>query len=279
MKNEYTPHAWESVSCPFCNSNKNKLYEKYGPKLQYSYVKCLECGVIYQSPRPKHDEIFIKDAYENYEGYIPDYVISQESLDSWDKELKEILKFDKKRTGILDIGSCMGDFLKASQKYYNNCIGVDIAENMAEYVESKLNIKVYIGTFINTDFKEKFSCVHMSHVIEHIPNPKDWFVKTKHILDDNGILALSVPNMYSLPRRFHLFLKKTGLKKNYWKDSSRTPDHLFEPTIQSMLRFISDNGFKVLDYYTYSRRNMAVDTVFDKIYNRKLKLGSNLRFF
>jgi 2-polyprenyl-3-methyl-5-hydroxy-6-metoxy-1,4-benzoquinol methylase len=279
VKKDYIPHAWESVNCPFCNSNRSKLHEKFGPDLQYTYVKCLDCKLIYQNPRPKYDENFLRDAYEVYEGYIPDYVFSEKSLNSWDKELKEILRFDKKRTAILDIGSCMGDFLKVAQKYYSNCIGVDIAQNMAEYVKSKLKLKVYIDSFADINFSEKYSCVHMSHVIEHIPNPKEWLLKAKQILDEQGILALSVPNMNSLPRRFHLFLKKTGLKKGNWKDNSKTPDHLFEPTIPSMLRFISDNGYSVLEYYTYSRRDMDASTFFGKIYNRKLKLGSNLRFF
>lgn len=278
MKKDYTPHAWEFVNCPFCNSSGNKLHEKFGPKLQYTYVKCLDCKLIYQNPRPKYDEIFLKDAYEEYEGYLPAYVYDEKSLNSLDKELNEILKFDKKKTAILEIGSAMGDFLKVSQKYYSKCVGVDVAENMAEYVKSQLNLHVHIGSYIDVNFDEKYSCVHMSHVIEHIPNPKEWLSKTKQILEDQGVLVVNVPNMNSLPRRFHLFLKRIGLKKGYWKNSSRTPDHLFEPTIPSMLQFISENGYKVLEFYTYSR-NMDGSTVFSKIYHRKLKWGSNLRFF
>jgi SAM-dependent methyltransferase len=279
MRKDYIPHAWESVDCLFCHSNKSRLYEKFGPLLQYTYVQCLDCGLIYQNPRPKYDEIFLRDAYEVYEGYIPDYVYSEREHNRWDKELKEILRFDKKKTAILDIGSCMGDFLKVSQKYYTDCIGIDVAKNMADYVISNLKLKVYIGSYADMKFSEKFSCVHMSHVIEHIPNPNEWLSKTKDILDDQGILVLSVPNAYSLPRRFHLLLKNLGLIKGTWKNSSRTPDHLFEPTIPSLIRVISDNGYKILEYYTYSRRDMAARTLFDKIYNRKLKLGSNLRFF
>jgi hypothetical protein len=85
--------------------------------------------------------------------------------------------------------------------------------------------------------------------------------------------------MNSLDRRFKLFLKRMGIRKGAWKDNTRTPDHLFEPTIQSTLSFFADNGFKVLEYYTYSRKDMVASTLFGKIYNRKLKLGSNLRFF
>lgn len=279
MRKDYIPHAWETVDCPFCNSKESKLHEKFGPVLQYTYVECLNCGLIYQNPRPKYDETFLRDAYEVYEGYKPGYIFSEKEHKRWDKELKEILRFDKKKTAILDIGSCMGDFLRVSQKYYKDCIGIDVAENMADYVISQLKLKVYIGSYADVKFNEKFSCVHMSHVIEHIPNPNEWLSKTKQILDDQGILALSVPNAHSLPRRFHLWLKNLGLIKGRWKNSSRTPDHLFEPTIPSLIRVISDNGFKILEYYTYSRRDMAASTFFDKIYNRKFKLGSNIRFF
>lgn len=279
MKKDYVPHAWETVDCPFCNSNKRKLHEKFGPALQYTYVKCLDCKLIYQSPRPRYDETFLKDAYEIYEGFMPDYVFREYVVEGWDKELREILRFDKSRVGILDIGPAMGDFLKASQRYYTNCVAVELAENMAKYIESQLNIKVYNGSFSDIEFSEKYSCIHMSHVIEHVPNPKDWLSKTRQILVQNGVLAVSVPNMNSLPRKFHLFLKRIGLKKGKWKDSARTPDHMFEPTIPSFLKFVAENGYKVLEYYTYSRSDMDASTFFGKIYNRKLKLGSNLRFF
>ncbi len=278
-KKKYIPHAWETVNCQFCNSNRKKIHEKFGPEFQYTYIKCLDCGLIYQSPRPKYDETFLKAAYSNYFIFDPYYQYSQKVVDNWKKEVIEILKFDKRKTAILDIGSAMGDFLNAAGDYYNRCCGVEVAENMANFVEEKLKLKVYVGTFDSIDFQQKFSCIHMSHVIEHIPNPAKWLRKSKDILEEKGILALSVPNMLSLDRRFKLCLKKLGIFKGRWKDNSRTPDHLFEPTIKSTLKFLKNNGFSVLDYYSYSRNDMDASTIFGKLYNRKLKLGSNLRFF
>ena len=278
-KKKYIPHAWETVNCPYCNSSKSKLHEKFGSELQFTYVKCLDCGLVYQSPRPRYDDKFLLDAYGEYFYYDENFQYDENSFRMWDKELHEILKYDKKRTAILDIGSCMGEFLKVARKYYTDCVGIEVAENMAKYTEDQLKLKVYVGSYVDIDFTEKFSCIHMSHVIEHIPNPQQWLQKTKAILEKDGILAMSVPNMNSLDRRFKLFLKRIGLRKGIWKDNSRTPDHLFEPTIQSTLKFFNDNGFEVIEYYTYSRKDMDASTLFGKIYNRKLKLGSNLRFF
>jgi 2-polyprenyl-3-methyl-5-hydroxy-6-metoxy-1,4-benzoquinol methylase len=276
---KYIPHAWETVNCPFCNSNKTKLHEKYGCDLQFTYVRCLDCELIYQSPRPKYDEIFLKDAYADYYMYSDGYTYSEKVLNGWDKELKEILKFDKNKTAILDIGSGMGDFLKVAKKYYDHCDGVDVSEIMADFAQKELGLKVYLGSYPDLDFGKKYSCIHMSHVLEHIPNPKEWLAKTKEILTDDGVLAMSVPNMNSMDRRVKLFLKRMGLTSGRWKDISKTPDHLFEPTIPSTLKFFEENGFKVLEYYSYSRKDMDANTLFGKIYNRTFKFGSNLRFF
>ncbi len=278
-KNKYTPHAWESANCPYCSSKQSKLNEKYGSELQFTYVKCLDCGLIYQSPRPKYDEVFLRDAYEEYFWYDKDYQYSGKTLMEWDKELKEIFKFDKKRSAILDIGSCMGNFLKVAQNYYDHCVGVEVAENMARFTVDKLGVKVHIGKYVDLDFNQKFSCIHMSHVIEHIPNPNEWIQKTKSLLDKDGILAMSVPNRLALDNRFKLFLKRIGLRRGAWKDNTRTPDHLFEPTIQSTLRFFAVNGFRVLEYYTYSNKDVDASTLFGRIYNRKFRLGGSMRFF
>lgn len=278
-KKKYIPHSWETVNCPFCNSKQSKLHERFGYEFQFTYLKCLDCELIYQSPRPTYDAQFLNEAYAEYYVFDPNYRYSESELLGWDKELLDILKFDKRRTAILDIGSCMGDFLKASQKYYTNCVGVDVSENMAHFTENQLKTKIHIGDYVDIKFDEKYSCVHMSHVIEHIPNPNEWIQKTKTILEENGILVMSIPNMNSLDRRFKLFLKRIGLRKGNWKDNSRTPDHLFEPTISSTKRLFAKNGFKVLDFYTYSRSDMNASTLFGRIYNRKFKLGSNLRFF
>ena len=278
-KKKYVPHAWESVDCPFCSYQQSKLSEKYGSELQFTYVECLDCGLIYQSPRPKYDEVFLRDAYEEYFHFDQDYTYSAKNLGQWSQELREIFKFDKHRSAILDIGSCMGDFLKVAQDYYPHCVGMDVAENMANFTVDQLGVQVHVGKYAEWNFKEKFSCIHMSHVIEHIPNPNEWVQKTRSLLDKDGILVMSIPNRNALDNRLKLFLKRIGLRKGAWKDNSRTPDHLFEPTIQSTLKFFAANGFHVLEYYTYSSKDVDASTFWGRIYNRKLKLGGSMRFF
>jgi SAM-dependent methyltransferase len=280
----YTPHEWETVSCPFCGNAGYAVYERYGNKWQYTYVKCGACGLIYQNPRPTYDSAFVHDAYEYYAEEIlknvadPLGFFESDQNDQNDLFFKEIVQYDKQHTGILDVGSYVGTFLYHAKKYYPVACGVDVSSRMADFVEKNVGVKVFRDKYEDIRFAQQFSCINMSHVIEHIPNPKDWLEQSKRILQKDGILVISVPNMFSLTRRFKLFLKYIRLRKGKW-ESFRTPDHLFEPTVPSMLRFLDENGFAVIHYKTYSKKKMVDHSVFGKWFHQKMCWGSNLRFY
>jgi predicted SAM-dependent methyltransferase len=173
----------------------------------------------------------------------------------------------------------MGDFLYQAKKHYHSALGVEIAENMAQHTTSNLQIQVFRIPFETIETSARFSCIHMSHIIEHIPNPNEWLDKTKSLLTPDGILVLCVPNMFSLTRISKLFLKRIGLRKGKWKNSLRTPDHLFEPTAEGMRFFIKNNGFSMLKIYSYSRSNMTSEGPFAFLFHQVFKLGSNLRLY
>jgi SAM-dependent methyltransferase len=173
----------------------------------------------------------------------------------------------------------MGDFLYVAQKYYPKVSGIEISITMAHCIEKNLGVKVFVGQFKDFQTDIRFSCINMSHVLEHIPNPNEWMQKAKTLLGRDGVLVVSVPNMFSLDRKFRLLLKNAGLHSGRWKKAWRKPDHLFEPTIPAMLRFFKHNRYKVLSYYTYSRRDVAAKSLFSRLYQRRFHLGSKMRFY
>ncbi len=198
------------------------------------------------------------------------------------KEIEHIMQYDRKKTNALDIGSGMGTFLYAAKPFYKTVVGIDVSAKMADFVKNNLGITVYLQQFEKFTYSEKFSLIHMSHVLEHVPNPNEWLQKAKNLLAINGILVINVPNKFSWARRFQHFLYRSKLKKQFsssWKDPSRTPDHLFEPTIPSMMYLLKANGLDIIEYYTYSRRDpVSKHSAFSKLMNRVLKAGSNLAF-
>lgn len=286
-KAPYIPKKWEYVNCPFCNANVPQLYERFGSELQYSYVKCGNCGLIYTNPRPAYDQDFIDAAYASYYQYADNIQLSdldninQSSLKMFQSEVDYIAKYDKEKKAVLDIGSGMGTFLLAAKKYYgDNVMGIDVSVKMGEFVERNLGIKVHIGQFDQFNPTDKFSLIHMSHVLEHVPNPNEWIRHAAKLLTPKGILVINVPNKYGIGNRTQHLFYKAKLKKQFatgWKDASRTPDHLFEPTVRSMKYLLANNNFEIIEYYTYSRKDpVSNKSVFGKFMNRWLKKGTNL---
>lgn len=285
---EYTPSSWEKVNCPFCNCNKYKVHERFGHKFQFTYVKCNNCSLIYSSPRPTYNKEFIGAAYASYYQFANDLKlddftkVNESGIPMFTEELEYISTFDIHKTATLDIGSGMGTYLYAAKKIYPLCVGIDVSEQMGKYIEQTLGIKVFNVQFEDFDYPTKFSLIHMSHVIEHIPNPNEWLQKAKELLTPEGVLVVNVPHKYSISNRIQYFFYLLGIKKRVssgWASPDRTPDHLFEPTIKSMKYIMEKNGFKILDFFTYSRKDPASNKNFiSRLMNRTLKLGTNLSF-
>ena len=142
MTKAYKPEFWETVSCPFCDSSKNRVYEKFGSELQYTYVLCSNCQLVYQSPRPRYDQSFIDAAYSSYYQFSnsinlnDETEIAESSVSLFKKEIENLLSFDKERTSVLDIGSGMGTFLFVAKQYYQKAFvaiykGLTTPENKA----------------------------------------------------------------------------------------------------------------------------------------------------
>lgn len=284
----YIPAAWETVACPFCNSTNGSPYQKFGSKGQYQTLRCSTCRLIYLSPRPKYNQHFIDAAYASYYQFVDNLTLNEETIvrhsnvELFKKELAYIGQFDKLKTAVLDIGSGMGTFLYVARQHYAEAVGLDVSKKMAAFVEKQLGIKIHLQQFQDFNYPKKFSLIHMSHVLEHIPNPNEWLQKAKSLLEKNGILVINVPNKFSLGRLFQHFLYKMKIKRQFsssWKDPARTPDHLFEPTIPAMKYLLKKNGYRIIEYYTYSRKDPVSNrSMVSKFLNRNLKAGSNLAF-
>jgi len=243
---------------------------------------------VYQSPRPKYDKHFIDAAYASYYQFSESVnlddntLIQHSSVEMFREEVENLLKYDKVRTNVLDIGSAMGTFLYAARPHYKRAVGLDVSAQLAAFAEKNTGATVFLQQFNEFEYPEKFSLIHMSHVIEHVPNPVEWLNKAKSMLENGGVLVINVPNKFALGFRMQHFFYKLGLKKQFsstWSDPARIPDHLYEPTVKSMKMLLKNNGFEILDYFSYSRKDpVSNHSPISRMTNRSLHIGSNLSF-
>ena len=195
---------------------KDFEYETYKP---VDYTLCKNCGLIFQSPLPRQDELS-KFYPREYRNYLP----QQESLFSFLKNIQfqclanKITKGLKKDSKILEIGFGNGQLLLAlKEKEYENLYGCDFTDRVFSVLKDK-GVKLAISNIEESfPFNETFDLVIMNNVIEHFLDPIKVLENCKSHLSKNGKIILITPNSNAL--EFLIF-------KKYWA-GFHAPRHTF----------------------------------------------------
>lgn len=282
---EYQPSRWETVPCPLCAFEHASAFERFGYQHRYHYVRCDRCGLAYQNPRPAYTEDFVETAYEVYTTSA-DAFQKQNELTSQGKIvyqeyshiLSEIESLVGRKGRLLEVGCNTGFFCKVAQDLGWYPVGVEISKTMAKLAHDTYGVETRAGDWSKMDYQEPFNAIYCSHVIEHIPNPRDWMARFKEVLVPGGIVCLSVPNMQSIDRKFKRGLKRLGLRKDKW-EKWRTPDHLYEPCEPSMLRFFESCGFELIRKYTYPSEWDGSVGLWHDLMHFKLRWGAKARYY
>ncbi|MBZ0312894.1 methyltransferase domain-containing protein [Clostridium butyricum] len=231
------------INCSLCGSNNHSLVIERpdGQKV----VKCLNCGLNFLEKIPLKDnlnDIYKIGYYKDSElyGYVYDYNnISREKifLPRLDYiNYKSMLKNKK----MLDIGCANGEFLDYAKKYGWETYGIEIS---SEGYEICLNKGINIS---NYELKENkygdnmFGCITMWDVIEHLINPLDELKEIHRILDKDGRLYISTPN-----------LNKSKLEGKNWAGFNGSYEHLFFFDTETLKDMLLMAGFKIDECFSY----------------------------
>lgn len=238
----------EKVNCNLCDSSRKTLLLESrnwlnNTKEYFNLMRCDNCGLVYLSPRPTKKLIssYYPDTYEPYnaEGKNTAERLSRNLLDGYYKKKKNILDYTKSILTqliyspipndtpgkILDVGCGPGISLYNLKKFGWEVHGLDISQKAVSFAINNLGLKnVKRGFIEDTSYPEAyFDVIRMSHVIEHLGNPKKALLKIKKNLKKNGTLIITTPDFSSpfrsifgpywfpleSPRHFYLFTPKT----------------------------------------------------------------------
>ena len=100
--------------------------------------------------------------------------------------MRSLLTFEKLVTdfqfnSVLDVGAGDGKFSNMFKERGKKVYTTDILESD------------YQGDFNTIDFDRNFDCVWCAHTLEHQLNVHHFLSKIFHLIDTNGVLAISVP--------------------------------------------------------------------------------------
>ncbi len=117
-------------------------------------------------------------------------------------------------TSVLDIGS--GEGLHANVLKNHNKLVTTIDYGASIYFqaakgEEEAAKNVIIADFNEYNFTSKYDAVWCSHVLEHQPNPNIFLTKIYSLLNDDGVLAITVPPARNTMSGGHLTNWNAGL--------------------------------------------------------------------
>jgi 2-polyprenyl-3-methyl-5-hydroxy-6-metoxy-1,4-benzoquinol methylase len=189
------------ASCRVCGSACRPGVVAHG----VPYDRCASCGTLQKQLSPEE--------FEDIEfTYDPGSYLDEQDLqairDHLDVESKKALlrsfapdKVDRGGT-FLDIGCGMGGYLLAAQELGFEVMGFEPSANHSRVARGKLGLPVVENYFTASSVGgRKFDLVMLSHVIEHIYEPKSFLDDVLSVLAPGGKLLLLTPNANSFSAR------------------------------------------------------------------------------
>ena len=216
--------------CPVCKS----VMVEFAFRKRDEYLRCNDCGLGFIFPRPTEEELKIL-----YDDIGSSYFINEQMLDfefSRHKNRREIsfLKSVRSTGRLLDVGCCVGSFVKAAQDMGYLAEGIDISEPAVEYGQS-LGLRLRAGNVLQVSYPYKFDIVTMWAVLEHLPDPAAFVMKAHEFLADGGLFLAAVPNSRGITRTL------IGTKDRYV-----CSEHLNEWDFNSFGIFLHHCGFRIM---------------------------------
>lgn len=224
------------------NESKNAYYYTISnpkPKKPEKIAKCKNCSLMFV-PRNIGNYGILKD-YENYVdgGYLEEEKGRRRSAQILLKRIEAFMKEGR----MLEIGCANGFFLDEARKRGWKIAGIEPSRWACEYAEQKLDIKIFAPTLEESTFeKETFDAVVMLDVIEHLESPRKTLLIINKILNKDGILVVTTPDVESFLSRL--------LRARWWGINRY---HLFYFSKNTLEDFFKRTGFYTLCHKSHVR--------------------------
>lgn len=213
----------------------------------FDVIECEICDFKHIVPIPSSAELETVYRHEFYTKDKPLYLEQhREDLDWWNlvyseryETFEEFLPPDRRR--ILDVGSGPGFFLLYGKQLGWKTLGIEPSPQAAAH-SRELGLEI-VEDFLTREILQKlggFDVIHMSEVLEHIPDPADMLRLAHRMLKIDGLLCVVVPNDYNpLQHALH-----TACGFNSWWVAP--PHHINYFDFDSLSRLLLSIGFEVV---------------------------------
>jgi len=228
--------------CPICNNSAFNdvlsLKDYFYTKESFTIQQCSQCGLKLTNPRPGKDEI---SRYYESEDYLS-HTEEQKTLFSKVYGLirninisskSRIITKNSSGKSILDIGCGVGLLLKYMKELGWSTKGIEPGTQAKNTAETKYGLS--ISPDIQQLLNQKYDVISMWHVLEHVFEIRDYLLKIKELLNDEGTLFIAVPNILSLD---------SDRYKNFWA-AYDVPRHLYHFRPKDIEELCEKSGLRI----------------------------------
>lgn len=177
--------------------NKNHAIKLQRYPLIVGYCSCSHLTSLHKVPE--------KERYEKYEySYTSDNSpVSRLHFKTIAKRIVNYFKITH-NSFVVEAGSNDGTFLKEIQNFSSSkVLGVDPSKNISN-IANKKKLNTFVGYFNHKNSKliknkyGKADIIYGANVFNHVDDNLNFLSGVYHLLDDNGVLVLEVPDLNSL---------------------------------------------------------------------------------
>lgn len=193
----------------------------------YDYIEDLRLQEFYDRQRPSMSPLNIVTCNRKNEYHF--------------HFLKDELSLLKPDANILDVGCAQGSFLNALKEYgFKNLYGTEYSKAFASFGKNEYGLNITD----EIDETKKYDFISYYHVLEHIQNPDKELRIVSNVLNDNGLLYISVPDYMDMLE------EKGGSTTNDFENYYHL-NHVNCFTFKSFRNLLNVSGFEIIKEDTY----------------------------
>jgi 2-polyprenyl-3-methyl-5-hydroxy-6-metoxy-1,4-benzoquinol methylase len=226
-------------------------------KTNYKKKKTAE-GFISATPLPS--DLELKNFYAETYYQSPKSSTYQKSYDSLEIDYKNLkcnallhaLKSlnSAKEKSFLDIGAGEGFLLNAADQKGFDVTGLDFSAYGISKFFPDLSVHHIAGDVFQSlsnliDKGNQYDICTSTNVLEHVIDPALFLKLIKQLINENSLLAITVPNDYSDIQQ--LAIKNKMIDEEFW---FVPPHHLHYFNTENLPTYMNDNGFEILDAFS-----------------------------
>lgn len=213
---------------------------------EWTILQCQECGLKFTVPRPDESKLL---AYypSHYHVYHPSAPIRDSVVGSAFRRLAMLpytLRFGEPDWAVapfgngrfLDVGCGAGALLRHMAALGWRCAGIDLSPTAVAVARRSVPSAGVEEATLNTfESETTFALISMHHVLEHLPDPVGGLRRCRQLLEVEGQLIISVPNIDSFEAR--MFGRRwIGLD---------IPRHLTHFSRSTLISLLERSGFEI----------------------------------